>query len=154
MYARKGRVRQLPGQGSQEDGKLLPVYHSMHAYMSRVRTLYWRLLLRMLTCNLLSFKLYNLTMLTQLRMQVGLIRVLDDFVTEDSELWLFSDVPLNVRRNLLKAVSAGRSMQYADWKQYSSQHQFQGLYACVLGPRNKGAEPLLNQTINNYNIDK
>lgn len=38
-------------------------------------------------------------------LQVGLIRVLDQFVTEDSELWLFSDVPLSLRRNLLKSVS-------------------------------------------------
>lgn len=36
--------------------------------------------------------------------QVGLIHVLDDFVTEDSELWLFSDVPLDTRRNLLVQV--------------------------------------------------
>ena len=37
-------------------------------------------------------------------MQVGLIRVLDDFVTEDSELLLFSDVPLDVRTILLLQV--------------------------------------------------
>jgi hypothetical protein len=38
--------------------------------------------------------------------QVSLIRVLDEFCTAPSELWLYSDCPIEDRRQLLQAVSA------------------------------------------------
>lgn len=44
--------------------------------------------------------------------QVALIHVLDEFVTYDSELWIYSDVPLEKRKELLQQVSLECVEQY------------------------------------------